>query len=46
MLELDGSEEFLILACDGLWDEVSPEAAAHIVRRTVVSDPCKFRIVY
>lgn len=39
MLELDGTEEFLILACDGLWDEISPEAAAQIVRRQVVSDP-------
>ncbi|CAL8137280.1 unnamed protein product [Orchesella dallaii] len=38
MQELDGSEEFLILGCDGLWDEITPEAAAHIVRRQVVED--------
>ncbi|ODN01279.1 Protein phosphatase 1E [Orchesella cincta] len=38
MQELDGSEEFMILACDGLWDEITPEAAAHIVRRQVVED--------
>lgn len=39
MLELDGNEEFLILACDGLWDDISPESAANIVRRQVVADP-------
>lgn len=41
MLELDGEEEFLILACDGLWDEISPEAAAAIVRHQVVQDTSK-----
>lgn len=25
VIELDGTEDFLILACDGLWDEMSPE---------------------
>lgn len=28
---LDGSEDFLILGCDGLWDQISPEEAATLV---------------
>lgn len=32
--KLHGDEEFLIVACDGLWDEVSDEDAAKIVRDT------------
>uniref|UniRef100_A0A3Q3XA17 Protein phosphatase 1E n=1 Tax=Mola mola TaxID=94237 RepID=A0A3Q3XA17_MOLML len=28
---LDGSEDYLILACDGFWDTVSPEEAVRVV---------------
>ncbi|RWS12704.1 mucin-17-like isoform X1 [Dinothrombium tinctorium] len=28
---LDGSEDFIIMACDGLWDQITPEEATTIV---------------
>lgn len=30
-VQLDGTEEYLVLACDGLWDTVSPEELPRIV---------------
>lgn len=30
-LEIEGDEDFLILACDGLWDTLSAEAAVNVV---------------
>lgn len=30
-VECNGSEEFLIIACDGLWDTVTPKEAAECV---------------
>lgn len=30
-LQLDGTEDYLLLACDGFFDTVSPEEAVHIV---------------
>nr|XP_027220107.1 protein phosphatase 1E-like [Penaeus vannamei] len=30
-LEIEGDEDFLILACDGLWDTLTPEAAVNVV---------------
>ena len=30
--DLTGDEEFLIVACDGLWDEISDEDAVKLVR--------------
>eukprot|EP00118_Oscarella_pearsei_P005345 m.24524 g.24524 ORF g.24524 m.24524 type:complete len:467 (+) comp28633_c0_seq1:36-1436(+) len=34
---LDGSEEFIILACDGLWDVTSEEGAIEVVKSHVES---------
>jgi len=34
-VEMDGSEDFLIVACDGLWDTVTPEEAAETVFQTL-----------
>lgn len=31
ILPLDGSEDYLILACDGFWDTVSPDEAVRVV---------------
>ena len=31
-IELDGSEEFMVLATDGLWDEVDPDLCAQVVK--------------
>ena len=28
---MNGSEDFMIIACDGLWDTVTPEQATDIV---------------
>ncbi|XP_023311982.1 mucin-2 isoform X3 [Anoplophora glabripennis] len=38
-IPLDGGEDFLILACDGLWDFVSEDLAARTVYNLVTEDP-------
>jgi serine/threonine protein phosphatase PrpC len=30
-IEMDGTEDFMIIGCDGLWDTVSPEGATESV---------------
>lgn len=40
-IPLDGGEDFLILACDGLWDVVSEDSAARMVYRLIAEDPGK-----
>lgn len=39
---LDGTEDFLIIACDGLWDFVDEITAAKVVYRQVRRDSGKF----
>lgn len=39
---LDGGEDFLILACDGLWDFVTEDEAALAVYQMVHKHPGKF----
>ncbi|EDO44137.1 predicted protein, partial [Nematostella vectensis] len=34
---LDGEQEFVILACDGLWDTVKPEQAIKLVKEHIAS---------
>ncbi len=34
-VDLNGSEDFLIVACDGLWDAVSPEEATNSIIETI-----------
>lgn len=34
-IPLDGGEDFLILACDGLWDFVSEDFAAQVVYQSI-----------
>uniref|UniRef100_A0A0C9R2P2 Ppm1e protein n=1 Tax=Fopius arisanus TaxID=64838 RepID=A0A0C9R2P2_9HYME len=36
---LDGSEDFLVIACDGLWDHIDETTAAGIVYQQVCRDP-------
>ncbi len=38
-VEMDGSEDFAVVACDGLWDTVTPEDAARTVLKTVAEEP-------
>lgn len=38
-IPLTEKEDFLILACDGLWDTVSYAEAAHTVYDAVISNP-------
>lgn len=38
-IPLDGGEDFLILACDGLWDFVSEDLAARTVYNLVTENP-------
>lgn len=39
--ELDGDEDFLIMASDGLWDHVTEDAAASEVYNRLKEDPGK-----
>lgn len=36
---LDGTEDFLVIACDGLWDYIDETTAAGIVYHQVCQDP-------
>ena len=38
-IPLDGGEDFLILACDGLWDFLSEDDAARTVYEMVCNNP-------
>lgn len=40
-IPLDGGEDFLIIACDGLWDVVSEDMAARTVYQLIGEDPGK-----
>lgn len=45
--ELDGDEDFVIMASDGLWDGVSDDGAASEVYNRLKEDPGKFcRLIY
>lgn len=41
---LDGIEDFLIIACDGLWDYVDQRTAALRVYRQVLQNPCEYNV--
>ncbi|KAH6934518.1 hypothetical protein HPB50_024744 [Hyalomma asiaticum] len=38
-VDLDGTEDFLVLGCDGLWDQLSPQEVAARVYQEVLEDP-------
>ncbi|CAN7987222.1 unnamed protein product, partial [Ixodes hexagonus] len=38
-VELDGTEDFLVLGCDGLWDQLSPQDVMNRVYQAVLDDP-------
>lgn len=40
-IPLDGGEDFLIIACDGLWDVVSEDCAARNVYYLISENPGK-----
>lgn len=37
-LDLDGTEDFIILACDGLWDVLHPKDVAELVYSHIAED--------
>ena len=39
---MNGSEDFIIIACDGLWDTVSPMSATKCVYKQLQTDKGKF----
>ncbi|XP_020282123.1 uncharacterized protein LOC109853937 [Pseudomyrmex gracilis] len=45
-VHLDGTEDFLIIACDGLWDYVDPRTAALRVYRQVKQNPHDLKYVH
>lgn len=38
-IDLDGDEDFVVVACDGLWDVVSEDVVAFSVYKQLASDP-------
>ena len=40
-VDMNGSEDFLVIACDGLWDVVSPMAATATVFKQIQSNKGK-----
>lgn len=42
-VELDGDEDFVVVACDGLWDFVSEDDVALAVYRQLAADPGKWK---
>ncbi|XP_044271557.1 proteoglycan 4-like [Tribolium madens] len=44
-IPLDGGEDFLILACDGLWDYLSEDDAARTVYEMVCNNPDKTDLI-
>ncbi|XP_015110938.1 titin [Diachasma alloeum] len=42
---LDGSEDFLVIACDGLWDYIDETTAAGIVYQQICHDPQNLQAV-
>lgn len=48
-VQLDGDEDFVVVACDGLWDFVSEDDVALSVYRQLAADPgkwCLFSLLY
>ncbi|KAL0129275.1 hypothetical protein PUN28_004166 [Cardiocondyla obscurior] len=45
-IPLDGTEDFLIIACDGLWDHVDQRTAALRVYRQVLQNPNDLKSVH
>lgn len=41
MVELDGKEDFVVVACDGLWDFVSEDKVAISIYAQLATDPSK-----
>lgn len=40
-VDLDGDEDFVVVACDGLWDVVSEDIVALSVYKQLMIDPGK-----
>lgn len=43
-VDLDGDEDFVVVACDGLWDFVSEDDVALAVYRQLDADPGKYTL--
>lgn len=43
-VDLDGDEDFVVIACDGLWDFVSEDQVALAVYWQIASDPGEYKI--
>lgn len=44
-IPLTGSEDFLIIACDGLWDFLSEDDAARTVYKMICQNPGKANFI-
>ena len=41
-IELDGTEDFLVVACDGLWEKATEDIVASLLYEYVSSKQCKY----
>lgn len=41
-IDLDGSEDFLIIACDGFWERATEDIAAALLYEYVCSKHCEY----
>ncbi|CAH2215735.1 jg14690, partial [Pararge aegeria aegeria] len=46
VVELDGDEDFVVVACDGLWDVLSEDAVALSVYKQIINDPDKLKAAF
>lgn len=46
VVDLDGDEDFVVVACDGLWDVVSEDAVALSVYNQLMNDPSKCFVIF
>lgn len=44
LVELDGDEDFVVVACDGLWDFVSEDEVALSIYAQLAADPGQFNV--
>lgn len=45
-INLDGEEDFIVLGCDGLWDNLTEDDVAIFVYKKVKENPGELKFIY